>query len=929
MVKQLVATYKWENNNGDGQYSHIGEEDQLEKIFIKFLNDQKEKYPMWGNYIITSQNIYEIKYTDPSTGENAKDEIVKDGLIGETTSDIETSTDLSTNIETGAVDIESNPRLVEDIVNDFQSHAAWDPRLYRIDEYFLEDGKGKGDNAHVMRVPFASKTAATAFADMSNVLEAGVVQAFVDKGIIKGSKLAERFQAMKIDGNVETSVETEKDGKKTIQSKTLPNTQKIITNDTKDFEVESLNYGVQSIMNPYSLTKLVGGLNISGNTVTNYMYDIRDQRRFYSMQEGNENLTQVSNPTVTQLIKWSNADMWGRTPYSFQDFVYCKYFGLIPNNRLITFRRYTVPTYDNLQFENMYGDQEQKTKNAKGVTETESTNKTSKENTADKTFSPLAYVVTWFGGETGNSLKSLMSFSTGTNWSDLKSDIWNVDGDTGESKQAVIDKFLGDGDHTGLFKDAEIGDVINGPQHALSMLSAKITSLGKFNLALNGKIESSQDAFDKRAGANVDPFDATFRNRIKGPVNRIDSVKKRDAGIKFSQSLNIKCSYKAKAIGGINPKAALLDVLGNCLEMCSPHALFWGGGHRFMIQPQVYPFHDGGWRDSFMAKIYDGKFLGDKGAIATVLSGFKKVGENGDGTFNFDTAKDLIGRMGGSALGLLGKAISSLSDLFGGSDFLNDLSSKVFGAADSVDNTRNEAQIRQDAQKKANNLLTNLKQMWHNRMMAATIMPQINAGGNILVGEPTGEWHLTIGNPLNPIMVIGNLICSEMKVDWDEELGPDDFPEGFTVEYTIEHAMPRDNDAIQSMFNRGMGKFYVLPDYISTSSDHTTYVDKYTKNATDATGNISYMSAGPLQDIYSKDGGKGTQGLGYQTYRIEPGTKAPNSGNWNTTLITKFTPINTQAMRSVADRQSGRAAQSENVVARIRSLAATRKLINV
>jgi len=64
---------------------------------------------------------------------------------------------------------------MEDIVNDFQSHAAWDPRLYRIDEYFLEDGKGKGDNAHVMRVPFASKTAATAFADMSNVLEAGVV----------------------------------------------------------------------------------------------------------------------------------------------------------------------------------------------------------------------------------------------------------------------------------------------------------------------------------------------------------------------------------------------------------------------------------------------------------------------------------------------------------------------------------------------------------------------------------------------------------------------------------------------------------------------------------------------------------------------------------------------------------------------------------
>lgn len=123
-------------------------------------------------------------------------------------------------------------------------------------------------------------------------------------------------------------------------------------------------------------------------------------------------------------------------------------------------------------------------------------------------------------------------------------------------------------------------------------------------------------------------------------------------------------------------------------------------------------------------------------------------------------------------------------------------------------------------------------------------MPSITSSGNILIGEPVGEWHLTIGNPLNPIMVIGNLICSKMKVDWDEELGPDDFPTGFSVEYSLEHAMARDNDAIQSMFNRGMGKYYTLPDYISTSSDRITYVDKFTKNAgTGDFGNISYKNA--------------------------------------------------------------------------------------
>jgi len=97
-------------------------------------------------------------------------------------------------------------------------------------------------------------------------------------------------------------------------------------------------------------------------------------------------------------------------------------------------------------------------------------------------------------------------------------------------------------------------------------------------------------------------------------------------------------------------------------------------------------------------------------------------------------------------------------------------------------------------------------------------------------------------------MVIGNLVCSEMKVEWDEEIGPDDFPIGFNVTYTLEHAMARDNDGIQSMFNRGMGKFYTLPDYISTASERITYVDRFTKNAgTGDVGSYNYKFAGDIQ----------------------------------------------------------------------------------
>jgi len=182
-------------------------------------------------------------------------------------------------------------------------------------------------------------------------------------------------------------------------------------------------------------------------------------------------------------------------------------------------------------------------------------------------------------------------------------------------------------------------------------------------------------------GANVDPYDSTFQNRIIGPINRIDKVKKRKEGIVFSQTLNIKCAYQAKAIGGINPKAALLDVLGNCLEMVSPHAVFWGGGHRFMIHPQLYPFHDGGWRDNYMEMLYDGKILGPDGMLQTALSGIKKVGENEQGEFSMDVAKSALARIGGGALALVGSAINSISSMFGGSTAIGDSLFDIAGEA--------------------------------------------------------------------------------------------------------------------------------------------------------------------------------------------------------------------------------------------------------
>ena len=37
-------------------------------------------------------------------------------------------------------------------------------------------------------------------------------------------------------------------------------------------------------------------------------------------------------------------------------------------------------------------------------------------------------------------------------------------------------------------------------------------------------------------------------------------------------------------------------------------------------------------------------------------------------------------------------------------------------------------------------------------------IPYLQGLKALLIGDPVGEWHVTIGNPLNPIAMIGNLV---------------------------------------------------------------------------------------------------------------------------------------------------------------------------
>jgi hypothetical protein len=75
-------------------------------------------------------------------------------------------------------------------------------------------------------------------------------------------------------------------------------------------------------------------------------------------------------------------------------------------------------------------------------------------------------------------------------------------------------------------------------------------------------------------------------------------------------------------------------------------------------------------------------------------------------------------------------------------------------------------------------------------------------------GRAVGEWHLMVGNPMDPAAVIGNLILKSTSIDFGEELGADDFPTEVKFTVTLDHGRPRAKQDIESIFNHGGGDMF-------------------------------------------------------------------------------------------------------------------------
>ena len=121
-----------------------------------------------------------------------------------------------------------------------------------------------------------------------------------------------------------------------------------------------------------------------------------------------------------------------------------------------------------------------------------------------------------------------------------------------------------------------------------------------------------------------------------------------------------------------------------------------------------------------------------------------------------------------------------------------------------------------------------------------------------LNGSPTGEWHLQLGNPFAPMMMIGNLWCTSATFNFNDDLSADDFPTELKVAVKLEYGQQRDSSAIQSMFNNGVGRIYYPYKDTDVNKSSTYYNTEYVFNDKPSENLNAFQQTTLTQSPYEK-----------------------------------------------------------------------------
>lgn len=502
----------------------------------------------------------------------------------------------------------------------------------------------------------------------------------------------------------------------------------------------------------------------------------------YHVSEMTESLEKITpkvsrNPTASQIIKTTSAKVttgeeesvpaylnpaspYRGQIYNVKDFIFCKYYGIIPNNRMITLRRFPHATQDSLRtiYSKNVGDfgfeKDGKISfKSRGVPEFDKLMDKKGESNASL---PVAQAVTFFGGDSGNSLASILSINTGLNFvSDTQSAMKNEQtGDPGLMNSPYGDLMKSILTGTGVNFDVEAADNLVG-----TLLTPE-KNMNNLKRTLLDQAVSEDGPLSKKIFVNI---------------NTVNQMMIRAQGfVGGTEGFTLDFQYNLTSVGRINSKLLFLDLMTNLLSIGSDYGQFLSPELR-LSQTSVgvgFPGGPAGYAKSIVDPI---GYIKD--TVSRMLSK-----DNVDRQLKNETAlKDQVDKIASEV-----KA------------FAND-PSKGLGP----DST----------------LMKSISVM-----LSDAFLKKIYFSPIMLSGYPTGDWHVVVGNPLNPIAMIGNLVCNSVKISFGEDLGPDDFPTELKATFSLLPGRQRHRGDFESIFNRGNGRLY-LGQLVSSGESTKAYIN--------------------------------------------------------------------------------------------------------
>lgn len=468
----------------------------------------------------------------------------------------------------------------------------------------------------------------------------------------------------------------------------------------------------------------------------------------------------LSDCSIKELVRLSRQknSILGQARYKYADFMYCKDLGKISNNHLITLRKFAIPVGDNIY--------------RQAATHNKKNNQSMP--------GDIGRLVCWFDTD-DNKLSDILSYEYEATWRELNAKIQQLNSEEDDDARGPLGKML-NSMNPGYNKDVENG-IANG-----GALAAVLQRFGIMNPST-----PTYASNDVALGRNYD------NNKVYEPVDTIQNTHIYEGKLIFKHEFSLTFSYKLRAYDNINPKSAFLDLLGNILAVTYRKGHFWGGRQE-VLGPKP---NKAGWNKA-------------NAIVDSLASG---TGDLLQDIFHFDFNKigGELSSMLNAALGALesfAPGLTSVVQQAGGAvvDAAEGMAKAVIGATDDAkqklgeakNNAKGAAAAAGNAVKRSNigGALTGLIKNKLGR-------PSLYAFDSLLSGANVGLWHVTIGNPKNPIACFGNLIMTSAKITHSGPLGLDDFPTELKVTVSLKHARGRDATDIQKMYTKGENAIYL------------------------------------------------------------------------------------------------------------------------